>query len=711
MNKFFSTIRKRLVMTCLSASLLISSAAAAMPEIIALDGLRPGMWGTGYTVIDSSGEIRPFDVEVVGVLGDKGKTSSRRILVNLYGDVIEQTGGAISGMSGSPIYFDGKLAGALSAGYRDMYPSQRIMLTPIEDMLKIWAYADTRNQSRFPQLDLKKMQEEREKFQAKQAEKAAAEDSSTDEAAAEEAAEPAEEAAAPDEEAAESAEEAAAPDEEASEPAGEAAVPDEEAAEPAEEATVPDEEASEPAEEAAAPAEEAAESAEEEAAPAESIEPKSVYFASGFGSAGMKLLQQGMEKLGIDISYDNTWDNGASVMAARPDAVLYPGSPVGVALSLGDFTIGSMGTVTAVDGKRVLAFGHPYTHRGNVNYFMTDAQVVSTTHGPTAGMKLGNVSSIIGRINQDRRDGVGGILGQMPQTMPVIVSVHDKDTGRAATYNTMIAYDEEVIGVLAPVVVYSSVANMLDRQDGSTADIKFALRSNYGKNGLLERRNMFYDAADVAQGSVSELTNVLGVILGNKEKEPDLLDLKVDVTVERGRRTASLVSAKPSKKEALPGEAISFETTIKPYRGEKIKVSVPYTIPKNQVPGDLELDVHGGGMVNVAKLILAQQAAAEEGKNMEEEPPVDVRLQDMLSANCNNEIVIESTVVVPKNEAELKESIRQAQKMSEKLAQQAKKDKAAGAAETRKKAPVNKTATDYIIENIIHTSVKVLEKK
>ena len=675
MNKFFSTIRKRLVMTCLSASLLISSAAAAMPEIIALDGLRPGMWGTGYTVIDSSGEIRPFDVEVVGVLGDKGKTSSRRILVNLYGDVIEQTGGAISGMSGSPIYFDGKLAGALSAGYRDMYPSQRIMLTPIEDMLKIWAYADTRNQSRFPQLDLKKMQEEREKFQAKQAEKAAAEDSSTDEAA----------------------EEAAVSDEEASEPAGEDAAPDEEAAEPAREA--------------AAPAEEAAESAGEEAASAESIEPKSVYFASGFGSAGMKLLQQGMEKLGIDISYDNTWDNGASVMAARPDAVLYPGSPVGVALSLGDFTIGSMGTVTAVDGKRVLAFGHPYTHRGNVNYFMTDAQVVSTTHGPTAGMKLGNVSSIIGRINQDRRDGVGGILGQMPQTMPVIVSVHDKDTGRAATYNTMIAYDEEVIGVLAPVVVYSSVANMLDRQDGSTADIKFALRSNYGKNGLLERRNMFYDAADVAQASVSELTNVLGVILGNKEKEPDLLDLKVDVTVERGRRTASLVSAKPSKKEALPGEAISFETTIKPYRGEKIKVSVPYTIPKNQVPGDLELDVHGGGMVNVAKLILAQQAAAEEGKNMEEEPPVDVRLQDMLSANCNNEIVIESTVVVPKNEAELKESIRQAQKMSEKLAQQAKKDKAAGAAEARKKAPVNKTATDYIIENIIHTSVKVLEKK
>ena len=79
--------------------------------------------------------------------------------------MIEETGGAISGMSGSPIYFNGRLAGALSAGYKDMYPTQRIMLTPIEDMLKIWDYPDTRNKTRMPQLDLAQMKAEREKFQ------------------------------------------------------------------------------------------------------------------------------------------------------------------------------------------------------------------------------------------------------------------------------------------------------------------------------------------------------------------------------------------------------------------------------------------------------------------------------------------------------------------------------------------------------------------
>lgn len=660
LNRYIGKIKKGLVSLCLTGALLVSSVAvAALPEIIGLKELQPGMWGTGYTVIDASGEIRPFDVQVVGILGDNSKMSAKRILVNLSGPLIEETGGAISGMSGSPIYFNGRLAGALSAGYTDMYPTQRIMLTPIEDMLKIWDYPDTRNKTRMPQLDLAQMKAEREKFQADQ------------EAKAKEGKEPAEEKA---------AEDAAAQSEEHEEQAG-AEAQDEEAA--------TDEEA------------------EVESGSEAPLEHKTTYFASGFGAQGLKMLQSKMSPLGIQVDYDNTWDNGVSMMSVRPNAVLQPGSPVGVAMSIGDFTFGSMGTVTAVDGNRVLAFGHSYTHRGNVNYFMTDADVISTIHGPTSGMKLGNVQGIIGRVNQDRQDGIGGILGQFPQTVPVIVTVHDKDTGREITYNTMVAYDEEVLAALAPVVVYSSINTTLDRQDASTASLQFSLRSSYGKDGLISRRNMFYDGGDVAKVAVTELNDILAVILGNKEKEADMLDLKVDVTIDKGRKTATLVSAVPSKQEVVPGEEITFDTTIKPYRGEKIKLSVPYKVPEHQQPGQLALDVHGGGLVNVAKILLAQQQATEAGaKPAEEEPTVDVQLQNMLSSNCNNDIVIESTVVVPQNDAELKESIRQAQKLAKELAKNPQAVK-----KPNQKPVVYKLATDYIIENVIHTSVKVLEKK
>lgn len=672
-------MKKKLLSLCLAGVLLTSSvAAAALPEIMGLKELQPGMRGTGYTVIDSSGEIRPFEVQVVGVLGDNSKMSSKRILVNLFGSLIDETGGAISGMSGSPIYFDGKLAGALSAGYKDMYPTQRIMLTPIEDMLKIWNYPDTRNQTRMPQLDLAKMKAEREKFEAEQAAKAAKD--------------PSEEKTAED----------AVSQAEAEQPPADAVQADEQKADEAGDYRTKKEIAAEVQQQ------NANETAKEDSGSEAPLEDKSTYFASGFGVQGLKMLHDKMSPLGIHVDYDNTWDSGASMMRVNPHASLLPGEPVGVAMSVGDFTFGSMGTVTAVDGSRILAFGHSYTHRGNVNYFMTDADVVSTIHGPTSGMKLGSVQGIIGRVNQDRQDGIGGILGQFPQTVPVIVTVHDKDTGRDTTYNTMVAYDEEVLAVLAPVVVYSAINTSIDRQDASTASLQFALRSSYGKNGLINRSNMFYDGEDVAKAAITELNDILAVILNNKEKEPDMLDLKVDVTIDRGRKTATLVSAVPSKQEVLPGESITFDTTIKPYRGEKIKLSVPYKVPENQQAGQLALDVHGGGLVNVAKIMLAQQQAAQEGtKASEEEPPVEVQLQNMLSSNCNNDIVIESTVVVPKTDAELKESIRQAQKLAKELAKKTQQPQK----KAEKKPVVNKVATDYIIENVIHTSVKVLAKK
>ena len=66
MHRLFGKMKKRLLAACLSASLLLGSTAmAALPEIISLQDVKPGMWGTGYTVVDSRGEIRPFDVEVV----------------------------------------------------------------------------------------------------------------------------------------------------------------------------------------------------------------------------------------------------------------------------------------------------------------------------------------------------------------------------------------------------------------------------------------------------------------------------------------------------------------------------------------------------------------------------------------------------------------------------------------------------------------------
>ena len=111
------------------------SSLALAADIMPVGDVRPGMQGIAKTVVAGT-DIEEFGVEVIGVLKDKGP-SGDLILVRTYGDVIDRTGGIVQGMSGSPVYIDGKLVGAIAYGWS--LTDHRVgMLTPIGDMLKLW---------------------------------------------------------------------------------------------------------------------------------------------------------------------------------------------------------------------------------------------------------------------------------------------------------------------------------------------------------------------------------------------------------------------------------------------------------------------------------------------------------------------------------------------------------------------------------------------
>ncbi|MBO8126119.1 MAG: hypothetical protein H0Z38_02665 [Firmicutes bacterium] len=109
-------------------------ASAQAVEFFPLDQLEPGMHGYGRTVIRGS-EVESFDVEVLGTLEYQGLVD-KLVLVRVGGEVMEESGGIAQGMSGSPVYIDGKLLGALSYGYglADHFIG---MVTPIDAMLSV----------------------------------------------------------------------------------------------------------------------------------------------------------------------------------------------------------------------------------------------------------------------------------------------------------------------------------------------------------------------------------------------------------------------------------------------------------------------------------------------------------------------------------------------------------------------------------------------
>ncbi|WP_302271641.1 SpoIVB peptidase S55 domain-containing protein [Brachyspira aalborgi] len=107
------------------------------PQVIPMSEITEGMEGVGYTVIHGT-NVEPFKVKVISILR-KMWHGSDAILIELEGLNLEHSG-TVAGMSGSPIYFDGKIAGALAFGWN--YAKDPIAgVTPIEEMYKL--YNDT----------------------------------------------------------------------------------------------------------------------------------------------------------------------------------------------------------------------------------------------------------------------------------------------------------------------------------------------------------------------------------------------------------------------------------------------------------------------------------------------------------------------------------------------------------------------------------------
>src|SRR5579871_3545624 len=115
------------------AVFLLAAALHAQTAFFPLKDIKPGLRGIGKTVF-SGNKIEEFQVEVLGVLENIGPKQNL-ILARLSGGPLGETG-VLQGMSGSPVYIDGKLAGAVALAF----PFAKDAVTgirPIEEMVRV----------------------------------------------------------------------------------------------------------------------------------------------------------------------------------------------------------------------------------------------------------------------------------------------------------------------------------------------------------------------------------------------------------------------------------------------------------------------------------------------------------------------------------------------------------------------------------------------
>jgi hypothetical protein len=130
-------------MRCFTVALVVFAALARSvfaqqpvnPPIISLDELKPGQQGEVWTVFQGT-EPEPFKVEVTGVLRNALGPGKSLIVCQLTDPRVQKMG-AVAGMSGSPLYVDGKLAGALSYQIQRFETVRHAGFTPAADLAEV----------------------------------------------------------------------------------------------------------------------------------------------------------------------------------------------------------------------------------------------------------------------------------------------------------------------------------------------------------------------------------------------------------------------------------------------------------------------------------------------------------------------------------------------------------------------------------------------
>ena len=485
---------RRFGLAILALLLLCSANLGAADDLqtFPLKDVKPGMKGEVYTIFEGD-QVEKVDLEVIGILDDALGPKQDVILVKLLGDKAEKSGVA-AGMSGSPVYFDGKLAGALSLKIGVFNKDAIGGVTPIASMLDV------------------------EKSSTVPATKAGAKAAGTAENSAAKVALPVPFARNVS---------AGAP--------GQFLIPIETPLITA------------------------------------GLYPEALaQFSSQFSSFGIAAMA------------------GGSAPASPTDAQLKPGDMVGMDLVRGDLSLSAGCTVTALEGNRLFACGHPLFGFGSVSIPLSRAHVVMTLASSQASTKIISTGGAIGTLTQDRQTAVMGELGPAPPMIPLDLTLTTPATEKKFHFD--VVESPQLTPLLVALSAFNGIVGTPAYGEGSTVQLDGTIDMKGHTPVHIE--DLFaptdqpiptgFFAATAVQGAFSK-------IYSNPYELPDIGHINLHVTLLNERRWATIDSAWIEKSEVHPGEQVAVKVMLRPYRGSPFIQEIPITIPAQTSRGTLQL--------------------------------------------------------------------------------------------------------------------------
>ena len=307
---------------------------------------------------------------------------------------------------------------------------------------------------------------------------------------------------------------------------------------------------------------------------------------AGIGAAGLARVTPELERAGFTPVQSGSY--GRAAAAAPP---VEPGSAIGVKLVRGDLEMTATGTVTWVDGDRVLAFGHPLFGLGPVDLPLTGASVETLLPSLMQSSRLAVPLAEIGALRQDRASGVFGLAGARPRLIPVRFKLSHPTRGES-DYAFDIADDP----MLSPLLLYVSINGILASRERAFGNATVRIRQGsvikMDDGEDVELDNLFSGPAAFDYGTGIP-AYILYLLMNNSWTRPSIAGINLMLEYDEQPRTARIRRASLDRYHVRAGETVETSIVLAPFRGRQQVFTRSIRIPEETPAGTLTLQVGG----------------------------------------------------------------------------------------------------------------------
>jgi hypothetical protein len=231
--------------------------------------------------------------------------------------------------------------------------------------------------------------------------------------------------------------------------------------------------------------------------------------------------------------------------------------------------------VTAIDGSRVYAFGHPFYGLGPTQFPMTRAYVHTLLPSLASSFKIASTGEVIGTFQQDRATTIAGTLGPGPALIPVRITL-TSDRGTKKTFNMAMVNDQ----LFTPLLAYVSIVNTLtsyERQNGAASYVVRGTAS-VKKHGSVSFEDLF-SGDQPSIGAATYVVAPINFLLRNAFEDIELERVDLEIDASEQPRSATIERVWIDGNRIRPGAKVDLKVLLRTYRGDEITRTVPVEIP------------------------------------------------------------------------------------------------------------------------------------